>query len=497
MKPQDAFLVLGDQLYPLEHFRPFKVKKAFMAEDYELCTHFKYNQKKLVLFLSAMRHFAESSEFEVTYEKFGAKPAATAPYLERLTKYLKREKITTLHYFEIEDKFFESRVHDLLETLGIEAKVHQTPKFMTARAEFEAYLACVKKPFMKTFYEAQRRRREILVTEDGKPVGGKWSFDTENRKPYRASVKPPDVGWVKPDDVTLEVMKLVGTHFADHPGTVEGFGYPVTHAQAAAWLVKFLRERLLNFGAYEDSITNKHETLFHSVLTPSLNCGLITPGAVVKTALQFAKKNDVPMNSLEGFVRQVTGWREFVHGIYRHYSVRQEGANFFKHQRKLKECWYDGTTGIPPLDDAITKAGRLAYCHHIERLMIVGNLMLLCELAPTEAHRWFMEMFIDSADWVMGPNVYGMTQFSDGGIFATKPYICGSNYLLKMGDYKRGDWCETVDALYWTFIDKHVDYFNGNPRLSIMPRALAKMDPAKLKRFRTIAADFRDQVSHA
>jgi deoxyribodipyrimidine photolyase-related protein len=224
---------------------------------------------------------------------------------------------------------------------------------------------------------------------------------------------------------------------------------------------------------------------------------LITPGAVIKTALAFAKKHDVPINSLEGFVRQITGWREFIHGIYRHYSVRQETSNFFNHTRKLKDCWYDGTTGLPPLDDAIKKAGRLGYCHHIERLMIVGNTMLLCELDPVEAHRWFMEMFVDSADWVMGPNVYGMTQFADGGIFATKPYICGSNYWLKMSDYKRGPWCDTVDALYWSFIDKHLDYFRSNPRLSVMPMALQKMDPEKLKRHRQLAGEFRARVSEA
>jgi deoxyribodipyrimidine photolyase-related protein len=493
----EAFLILGDQLFAPEHFRPFKVERAFMAEDVELCEHYLYHKKKLVLYLSAMRHFAESSEMDVTYEKFAKDLRKTPPFVDRLTKFLKKNKITALHFFEIQDKFFETRIKDVLEKLGVEAREHQTPKFICGRKEFETYLSSVKKPFMKTFYEQQRKKREVLLTEDGGPVGGKWSFDEENRKPFKKGLVPPPVGWLEPDDVTKTVMKLVADNFPKHPGDVEGFGYPVTHDEAKDWLRRFLKERFKDFGPYEDSITSTHDTIYHSVMTPTLNTGLITPGAVIKTALAYAKKHDVPMNSLEGFVRQITGWREFIHGIYRHYSVRQEDANFFKHHRKLKDCWWDGTTGIPPLDDVIKKAGRLAYCHHIERLMIAGNLLLLTQTDPHDAHRWFMEMFIDSADWVMGPNVYGMTQFSDGGIFATKPYICGSNYLLKMGDYKRGEWCDTVDGLYWTFIEDHKDYFTSNPRLSVMPMALGRIKPEKMERHRQLAKDFRARVSSA
>jgi deoxyribodipyrimidine photolyase-related protein len=186
----------------------------------------------------------------------------------------------------------------------------------------------------------------------------------------------------------------------------------------------------------------------------------------------------IPLNSAEGFIRQVIGWREFVRGIYRNFSDQQENLNFFEHSRKLSAVWYQGNSGIEPLDDVIKKTIRYGYAHHIERLMVAGSLMVLLEVAPSEAHRWFMEMFVDSADWVMGPNVYGMALFSDGGIFATKPYICGSNYYRKMG-YSAGDWCDGVDGLYWNFVEKHRESFARNPRMAMMVRSLDKLSPQR------------------
>ncbi|RZA04607.1 MAG: hypothetical protein EOP11_14720 [Proteobacteria bacterium] len=278
------------------------------------------------------------------------------------------------------------------------------------------------------------------------------------------------------------VAGLIEKHFADHPGSTDPLWFATTRKDARAWLRKFLTERFSQFGPYEDALAPGHDFVFHSVLTPYLNAGLLTPDEVVKEALAAGTKLGVNIESIEGFIRQVIGWREFVRGIYQNYSEHQDKFNFFGHKRKLNQSWYDGTTGIEPLDIVIKKADTYGYAHHIERLMVVGNLMLLCEVHPHEAHRWFMEMFIDSSDWVMGPNVYGMAIFSDGGIFATKPYICGSNYYRKMGGYKAGEWTDGVDGLYWSFIDRHQDFFSKNPRLSMMLRMLEKMDGAKRKR---------------
>lgn len=245
-----------------------------------------------------------------------------------------------------------------------------------------------------------------------------------------------------------------------------------------------------SFGPYEDAIEEKSPFLFHSVLSPLLNCGLITPHELIDEALLAA--NRIPINSLEGFIRQVIGWREFVRGVYKKFSEKEEDSNFFKHHRNFTSDWYNGTTGIIPLDHVIKKAWRYGYCHHIERLMMLSNIMLLSELCPREVHRWFMEMFIDSADWVMGPNVFGMGQFSDGGLFTTKPYICGSNYILKMSSFKKDDWCDVLHGLYWRFIDKHRDFFNSQKRLSMMPTMLDRIDVQRKKYLFSRANQFID-----
>ena len=241
----------------------------------------------------------------------------------------------------------------------------------------------------------------------------------------------------------------------------------------------FLRNRFFDFGKYEDAILKDEIFLHHSVLTPMLNVGLLTPKFIINQSIAFANNNDIPINSLEGFVRQIIGWREFIRGIYQVKGSTQRTTNFFQFKRKIPPSFYDGTTGIEPIDDTIKKVLKTAYCHHIERLMILGNFMVLCEFDPDEVYRWFMELFIDAYDWVMVPNVYGMSQFSDGGLMATKPYISGSNYLRKMSNYKNGSWQEVWDALYWNFIDKNRDVFIKNPRMKFMVSMYDKMNDEK------------------
>jgi len=269
------------------------------------------------------------------------------------------------------------------------------------------------------------------------------------------------------------VCALVEEFFPDHPGSTEGCWLPATREGARRWLKAFIENYFVQFGPYEDAITPRDPFLFHSVLSPLINTGLLTPQEVLDGVLD---QRGIPLNSMEGFVRQVMGWREFIRGIDECFGEKQAKSNFFKHKRKLTQSWYTGETGIVPLDDVIQKVMTYGYCHHIERLMVVSNCMLLCEIDPKEVYRWFMELFVDSADWVMGPNVYGMGQFSDGGIFATKPYICGSNYLLKMSSYKKGEWCTALDGLYWRFVDKHRAFFAKQPRLNMMTKTLDKMD---------------------
>ena len=251
------------------------------------------------------------------------------------------------------------------------------------------------------------------------------------------------------------------------------------------------------FGDYEDAVDQSNNILFHSALSPYLNLGIITPEIILDRILASHKKKKIRINSLEGYIRQVIGWREFMRGIYQNFDNKLETGNFFKHNRKMKPSWYEGNTGLPPLDYAIKNANDHGWSHHIERLMILSNIMNLCEIKPIFVYKWFMEMFVDSSDWVMSPNVYGMGLFSDGGIFATKPYICGSSYFLKMMDFKKGDWCNIMDGLYWRFINKNRKFFLKNPRLSMMVRIYDKMNAPRKKMILAAADKFIKENTNA
>ena len=503
-KKETLFLVLGDQLFDpdtvfADHFPPETGRHVFMAEDDGLCTHFRYHKKKLTFFLAAMRSHANllrERGCEVHYQALPENPSqACAPFIERLDVLIRKKGFKKLMCFEIEDRFFEKEISDYCRATGLALEVLPSPMFLTTREEFGLYLKSQKKPFMKTFYERQRKRLKVLIEPDGTPIGGKWSFDEENRKRLPEGVVAPRLPPMTPTPILKQVETLVETRFASHPGDASGLWCPIDRQGALHWLDDFLSKRLREFGDFEDAFSEKQDFLYHSALTPLLNSGLLTPEEVLSKTLSYAKKHKIPLNSLEGFIRQLIGWREFIRGIYRNFDDRQQTANFWNHKRRFKKCWYEGETGIPPVDQTIRKAVRLGYTHHIERLMVLGNFMLLSGIAPAEAHRWFMELYIDSADWVMGPNVYGMALFSDGGVFATKPYICGSNYLLKMGPWKKGDWCDTADGLYWRFIEKNREFFLKNPRLSMMARTLDKMDPARKRRLFECAEEFLERTT--
>ncbi len=500
-------LILGNQL-----FEPLIIKKnlgqnqkasVFMREDQELCTYFKFHKQKIIFFLAAMRSFSlelQKAQFAVHYEALKLpKKTDSVPetYETSLQNFIKKNKVKKIYLFEIEDKFFEARLLKLFSDAKIEFEIWPSPMFLTSRRQFTDYLKSHKKPFMKTFYPEQRKRLQILVDQKSEPVGGRWSFDDENRKYLPAKIIPPSLPRVQKNAIVTEVTEVCEKMFPNHPGLSEPFWLPVDRAGAVNWLNQFVEERLADFGPYEDAIPAHSDFVFHSVLTPFLNVGLLTPDQVISVVLKKAKQKKIEMGSTEGFVRQVIGWREFVRGIYQNFSEKQDHSNYWKHTKKLSAVWYQGDTGIPPLDRALKRVLKHGYLHHIERLMVVGSLMLLLEVEPQDAHRWFMEMFIDSSDWVMGPNVFGMALFSDGGIFATKPYICGSNYYIKMGKDSSGDWCDGVDGLYWEFIEKHQDFFMKNPRLSMMARAVQKIKPERMKILRAAAKKLRDKLTVA
>ena len=481
----EIFIVFGDHLFPINHFEPFKAHKFLMIESYGLCEHYQYHKMRLAFILSAGRHkCAELTSAGFKVDRISLQDEARSKsYIDRLRNYCKKNNIKKIHAFEKEDKFFSSALEQFSKDQNIEFILYRSPAFLNSHQDFKDYLGKYKKPFMKIFYEQSRKRFKVLVDDNQNPIGGKWSFDEDNRKKLKKDTIVPLIKFNSIDSITREVLTLINQEFPSHPGVLEADGsnfiFPVTRQDALKWLEDFFSYRFNNFGDFEDALESRHDFLFHSLLSPLINLGLLTPSEVINQSLIYAKKNKIPMNSLEGLIRQIMGWREFIRGIYHNFSEIQENRNFFNHQRKLTSAWYDGTTGIVPVDNAIIKVNKYGYLHHIERLMVMSNVMLLCEVDPKEVHRWFNEMFVDSMDWVMGPNVYGMGQFSDGGIFATKPYICGSNYLIKMSDYKKGQWSDELDALYWSFIDRNRDFFSKNPRLSMMVNLFDKMSEEK------------------
>jgi deoxyribodipyrimidine photolyase-related protein len=490
-------LILGNQLFPDHSTLGINSETlVFMAEDEGLCKHFQYHKHKLILFLSAMRSHADQFEGNIAYWEL--KPTnQNISYEEKLEQTLDgNPSIDELVTYDIEDHFFDRRIKEFCKTKGIKLKIEQSPGFFTSREEFSQYNQSVKKPFMHTFYQRQRKKLDLLVDGSGEPLHGKWSFDEDNRKKLPKGIEVPVMPEFDSTDHTEAVKEIVDELFPDHPGRTENFQWATTRKQVLRALDVFISERFNLFGPYEDAIHSEHTFLFHSVLSPYINMGLITPHEVIDRMMKFADQNDVHYPSLEGFVRQIIGWREFMRGIYHEYDERLN-ENYFGHNRRLKPCWYDGTTGIPPLDDAISKAVKHGYTHHIERLMVVGNIMLLCEINPDDVYKWFMEMYVDSSDWVMAPNVYGMSQFADGGIFATKPYIGGSSYILKMSNYpKKGEWVDTVNGLYWRFIDRNRETFKSNPRMSMMVKMLDKMDQGKKDRIFGLAENLVDQITY-
>lgn len=488
-----ATLILGNMLFPkIEKLNIDKDNEIIiMIESRDLITHFKYHKHKIILFLSAMREYAKALEekgYKVEYKKY--EDDKLEHFTTTLESICKKHSIKELKTFTIEDHFFRKEMKDFCDLKSINLKVVASPGFICSLKEFKEYIEDKKKYLMNDFYIWQRKRLDILVDNNKQPEGGKWSYDEENRKKTPKSYTSPKYKTYGHTDITKEVIEMVEEKFEEHPGKGEDFYLPVTREKALEHLRHFFEHRFKEFGIYEDAIDTSSVFLNHSVLSPLINVGLLTPDEVVEKAIDYAKDNNIPLNSLEGFVRQIIGWREFMRGMY---HTKKLQGNYFEHKRNFKKSFFEGKTGITPVDDAIKKAQKYAYNHHIERLMILGNFMLLSEIHPDEIYKFFMEYYIDSSDWVMVPNVYSMSQYADGGTFATKPYIGGSNYIKKMSHYRQDAWCDVWDGLYWRFIENKRELFEKNYRMSMMVKLLDKMDKEKKNRLFKAAEKFLEE----
>ena len=503
--------ILGDQLLPAHPLLPSPATDLLVGliESSPRGSHLRYHQQKLTLLYSAMRHYAadlKKQKFATLYHHLTDTPAG-ADYATILFHWIQKHKIREIHLLDPNEYDTLHSLPALSKKLGVPIHRHASPQFLVPRAEFATWAEGKKHLLMETHYRRLRTERNILLDAKGKPEGGDWNLDDQNRRTYREFAKAnPTVPPFPPpiqDPIVKKVAQEVAAHFPTHPGQADQLWVPVTRAGALDWLKTFIRQRLAQFGPWEDTMVEGQQILFHSVLSPLLNIGLLTPQECIQAAEKAYREGKAPLNSVEGFIRQILGWREFIHGIYWLKMPEYRKANFLGADRPLPRWAYTGETDMRCVSQAIHGAVDHAYNHHIQRLMVLGNYFLLGGYEPQAVLRWYTEMYLDAYDWVMVPNVLGMILFADGGFFATKPYAAGAAYQDKMGNHcascqfdpkqREGPKACPFHSLYWNFFGQHAKLFGKNPRIGMMVKIWEKKTPADQKQIRQNALHFLDQ----
>jgi deoxyribodipyrimidine photolyase-related protein len=482
-----AQLVLPHQLF-LEHLDAEPGTLLVLMEPDLFFRRLPFHTHKLVLHRASMKAFEQrlrDSGFDTAYVETSGRVSSD----EQLVEVLRSHAVSDVAVYDVVDDWLGRDLHRVCDTAAARLTVRETPAFLTTDAELRTMFDGVRQPRMQHFYERQRRRLDVLMDGD-RPAGGRWSFDTENRKRLPRGIDVPVLPEVERDEHVRSALAWVRTEFPDNVGDLDAFLWPTTHAQADAWLDRFLEERFDRFGPYEDAIAADEPWLFHSVISPLLNTGLLDPREVVTRALRHAEEHDVDLPSVEGFVRQVIGWREYMRASYVVHGRAMRTRNLLGLTRELDRSWWEGTTGLDPVDTVVRRVNRHGWAHHIERLMVLGNAMLLLRTDPDEVYEFFMTLFIDAYDWVMVPNVYAMSQFATGELVTTKPYVSGSSYLRRMSDFGPGEWARAWDALYWQFVADHRDGFAANPRSRFAVQGYDRMDDARKRELAAVAADW-------
>ncbi len=489
-------VVLGDQLSrtipSLEGYAPGDV--VLMAEVMGECTYVPHHPQKIALVLSAMRHFAAAltaRNVTVRYVRLdddGNTQSLTGE-VNRAVAALGLSKV-------IATEPGEWRVAEDMKAWP-DVEIRPDTRFCAPPGFFGRWAAGKKQLRMEFFYREMRRLHGVLMEGDA-PVGGKWNYDAENRKKLPADVKPPAPKRFAPDAITQEVLELVRRRFGNHYGALEGFDYPVTAKDAEAGFKDFIKTRLAGFGDWQDAMAAGTPFMFHSLVSAPLNLGLLDPLALCRAAEAAYAEGGAPLNAVEGFIRQILGWREFIRGIYWQFMPDYGVQNSLGATRKLPEFYWTGRTKMRCMADAIGQTMQHAYAHHIQRLMITGNFALLAGLHPDAVSEWYLAVYADAYEWVEMPNVRGMALHADGGIVGSKPYAASGAYINRMSDYcgschfnvleAIGPKACPFNALYWDFIARHAARFADNPRMAMPVRSWAKMLPAKQAALRAQAA---------
>jgi deoxyribodipyrimidine photolyase-related protein len=504
MAIRNLIFILGDQLSPslsaLAEADPAH-DAILMAEVTEEATSLKHHKKKIIFIFSAMRHFAHELReqgYNVTYVELDA-PENTGSFigeLDRAIEDLQPQKIilTEPSEWRVREVFL-----DYQSQSKAELSLLDDTRFIASKEEFQTWAEGRKSLRMEYFYREMRKKTGLLM-ENSDPAGGKWNFDSENRKPADDDLFMPTPLRFEPDEITEQVRSLVMEKFGEHFGDTKDFWFGVTKGQAEQALDHFIDTALPDFGQYQDAMLLNQKYLYHGVISQYLNVGLLDPLDVCQRAEAAYQKGKAPINSVEGFIRQIIGWREYVRGIYWLKMPDYTDSNFFEAKRDLPAFYWSGDTKLKCLSQAINQTKEQAYAHHIQRLMITGNFALLVGADPHAVHEWYLSVYADAFEWVELPNTIGMSQFADGGLLGSKPYVSSGNYISKMSNYcsecdynvkqKTGEKACPFNSLYWHFLNRNKDKLSKNPRLGNVYRVWSKMSQDKQEDYLNQADDF-------
>jgi deoxyribodipyrimidine photolyase-related protein len=486
--PKSLVLILGDQLdlqgAALRDF-DFKNDEIFMVESIPEAQYVWSHKAKIALFLSAMRHFAQNlTELHYPLSYIKASPLSI---VEALKEKIIREGVTNLICVEPGEWRLKRQLEELARELSIRLEMREDDHFYCSRREFAEWVSDKKELRLEFFYRVMRKRHAILVDSEGNPEGGQWNFDQDNRKPYPKKgpgmIDSPVL--FEPDLLTQEVLDFVNATYSNHPGSLDHFRWPVTRIQALEALDYFIEYRLRNFGVFQDAMWTDTPFGWHSILSSSLNLKLLNPREVINAVLKAWKKYALELSTVEGFIRQILGWREFVRGMYYLDMPKMAQDNYYNHQRPLPKWYWTGKTNMACMQDAIGQTLQYGYAHHIQRLMVTGNFALLAEILPSEVCDWYLAIYVDAIEWVELPNTAGMALFANGGRFTSKPYIASGAYIKRMSNYcdsckykpdvRFGQSACPVTTLYWNFLIKHRSQFESSPRTRLMTANLKRI----------------------
>lgn len=504
MQTEKLILIMGDQLsHNISSLQDTdkQTSRVLMMEVFEEATYVRHHKKKIAFLFSAMRHFAEELMrvgWQVDYVKLDDSENSGS-FTGEVEHAIQKHEPTSICVTEPSEWRVKQAVGTWAGSFGLTVDVLPDDRFIATHEEFATWADGRKQLRMEYFYRDMRRKTGLLMDGD-KPEGGKWNYDSENRKPAKNDLFMPSQCRFEPDDITTEVLELVAKRFHNHFGDLEPFWFGVTAEHAQQAMEHFLKTALPSFGDYQDAMLSDEKFLYHSLLSQYINAGLINPLEVCKRVEAEYRKGRVPLNATEGFIRQIIGWREYVRGIYWLKMPDYVEMNFLGATRDLPDFYWTGETQMSCLHHAITQTKEEAYAHHIQRLMVTGNFAMLAGVDPHQVHEWYLAVYADAYEWVELPNTLGMSQFGDGGLLGSKPYAASGNYINKMSDYckncrydvkqKTGEDACPFNALYWDFLVRNEAKLKGNPRLGQVYNTWNKMDEGKRNTYLDSASTF-------